>query len=156
SMFVVGRLMGRIDVRVILFIGFSMSAVALWQMTRFTLDMGYWPVVSSGLIQGFGIGLIFVPLSASAFATLNPVLRAEASAVYNLVRNLGSSVGISVMVAMQTYLVNVSHQDQAAHVSPDNQAFRAAIPNVFGPGGGAGALEGLNAEITRQATMVSY
>jgi DHA2 family multidrug resistance protein len=156
SMFVVGRLMGRIDVRVILFIGFSMSAVALWQMTRFTLDMGYWPVVSSGLIQGFGIGLIFVPLSASAFATLNPVLRAEASSVYNLVRNLGSSVGISVMVAMQTYLVNVSHQDQIEHVSPDNQVFRANIPSVFAPGGGGGTLEGLNAEITRQATMVSY
>jgi DHA2 family multidrug resistance protein len=152
SMFVVGRLMGRVDTRLILLTGFSLSALALWQMSNFSLDMGMTPVVVSGLIQGFGIGLIFVPLSALAFATLNPSLRAEASAVYNLVRNLGSSVGISAVIAMQTYLGNVSHADQAAHVDPTNPFLSQVLP----AGGGAAAIEGLNAEITRQAAMVSY
>ena len=152
SMFVVGRAMGRIDTRLILLTGFSLSAIALWQMSNFSLDMGMTPVVISGLIQGFGIGLIFVPLSALAFATLNPSLRAEASAVYNLVRNLGSSVGISAVIAMQTYLGDVSHADQAAHVDPTNPFLSQVLP----AGGGAAAIEGLNAEITRQAAMVSY
>jgi DHA2 family multidrug resistance protein len=152
SMFVVGRLMGRVDTRIILLVGFSLSAIALWQMTNFSLEMGPMPVVVSGVIQGFGIGLIFVPLSATAFATLNPSLRAEASSVYNLVRNLGSSVGISIMVAMQTYLADVSHADQAAHVDRTNPL----IPSILPPGGGPSSLEALNGEITRQATMVSY
>jgi len=160
SMFVVGRAMGRIDTRLILLTGFSLSAIALWQMSNFSLDMGMTPVVISGLIQGFGIGLIFVPLSALAFATLNPGLRAEASAVYNLVRNLGSSVGISAVIALQTYLLNVSHADQAAHVDPTNPYLYQILPPGGGGGGGGGggqaAIEGLNGEITRQASMVSY
>jgi DHA2 family multidrug resistance protein len=156
SMFVVGRLMGRVDTRLILLTGFSLSAVALWQMTQFSLDMGPAPIVISGLIQGFGIGLIFVPLSALAFATLNPALRAEASSVYNLVRNLGSSVGISVMIAVQTYLVEVSHQDQISHVDPTDPTIgTGGFARAFDLHSTAG-LSGLNGEITRQATMVSY
>jgi DHA2 family multidrug resistance protein len=152
SMFVVGRMMGRMDTRLILLIGFSLSAVALYQMSQFSLDMGETPIVISGIIQGFGIGLIFVPLSALAFATLNPALRAEGSAVYNLVRNLGSSAGISAVVAIQTYLSNVSHEDQVGNVDPTNPMIHQLLPN----GGGGGALEALNGEITRQAMMVSY
>ena len=158
SMFVVGRLMGRIDTRLILFVGFSMSAIALWQMSNFSLEMGYAPIVISGLIQGFGIGLIFVPLSALAFATLNPALRAEASSVYNLVRNLGSSVGISIMIALQTYLASVSHSDQISKLDPADPTTAQVLPPGGGGGSGgmAGVIEGLNGEITRQATMVSY
>ena len=152
SMFVVGRLMGRVDTRLILLTGFSLSAIALWQMSNFSLEMGMMPVVISGLIQGIGIGLIFVPLSALAFATLNPSLRAEASAVYNLVRNLGSSVGISAVIAIQTYLGAVSHADQAARVDPTSPFIHQILP----PGDGPSALEGLNGELTRQAAMVSY
>ncbi len=156
SMFVVGRLMGRVDTRLILLVGFSLSAIALWQMSNFSLEMGITPVVVSGLIQGFGIGLIFVPLSALAFATLNPNLRAEASSVYNLVRNLGSSVGISIMIALQTYLASVSHGDQTAQLDPTNPTTAQVLPPGGGSGGLSATIEGLNGEITRQATMVSY
>src|SRR5262249_55421039 len=68
AMFVVGRLIGKAPTRLILLAGLSLSCVALWQMTQFDLSMDATPFMISGIIQGFGIGLIFVPLSTLAFA----------------------------------------------------------------------------------------
>jgi DHA2 family multidrug resistance protein len=153
SMFIVGRLVGRVDTRLILFGGLALNAIALWQMSQFSLEMNSWPLVTSGIIQGFGIGLIFVPMSAIAFATIPVYLRAEASAVYNLVRNLGSSAGISAVVAIQVAQESVSHADQVAHVTATNPAVQAYLPSASTS---TTALSQLNAEITRQASMVSY
>src|SRR5579872_968514 len=97
AMFIVGRLVGRVDTRLILMVGLGLCSLALLQMSHFSLTMDAWPFVTSGIIQGLGIGLLFVPLSVTAFATLPPELRSEGTSVYTLVRNLGSSVGISLM-----------------------------------------------------------
>jgi MFS transporter, DHA2 family, multidrug resistance protein len=109
----VGRLVGRVDNRLILFVGLALSAVALWQMMHFDLSMGGRPVMLSGFVQGFGTGLMFVPLSVLAFATLAPRLRPEASAMYTLVRNLGSSVGIALMQALATSNAQTMHPCRA-------------------------------------------
>jgi DHA2 family multidrug resistance protein len=154
AMFVVGRLIGRVDTRAILLVGLGLNAISLYQMTHFSLEMDSWPIIISGIIQGFGIGLIFVPLSTLAFATLEPKFRAEGSAVYNLVRNLGSAAGISMLVAQQTKNVEVVHSTLASHVSADNPLV-AALPAAMNPSTLAGAVA-LNGEITRQATMVAY
>ncbi|MBA3812347.1 MAG: DHA2 family efflux MFS transporter permease subunit [Caulobacteraceae bacterium] len=155
AMFVVGRLIGRVDTRLILMVGLSLSTLALWQMTRFDLGMTSRPIVVSGVIQGLGIGLIFVPLSTLAFATLAPVHRPEATGVFTLVRSLGASVGISIMQALWTMNTQVVHASLAAHVVRSDPVVRAAMPprfDLFNPGG----LEALNGEVTRQAAMVAY
>ncbi len=155
AMFVVGRLIGRIDTRLLLFTGLALSTVALWQMTRFDLSMDATPIIVSGVLQGFGIGLIFVPLSTLAFATLAPRDRPDGTGVFTLMRSLGSSVGISVMQALWTSNTQVVHSSLAAHIDPSDPVTRAALPPGFNLSGGAG-LEALNGEITRQAAMVAY
>jgi DHA2 family multidrug resistance protein len=111
------------------------------------------PIVISGVIQGVGIGLIFVPLSTLAFTTLPAGLRSEATGVYTLVRNLGSSAGISIMQALWTTNASVSHASLAGHIAPGDTVVRATLgPNLAASGG----LEALNNEVTRQAAMVAY
>ncbi|HEY1447168.1 MAG TPA: DHA2 family efflux MFS transporter permease subunit [Caulobacteraceae bacterium] len=153
AMFVVGRLIGRVDTRLILLTGLSVSALSLWQMTHFDLAMTATPIIVSGIIQGVGIGLIFVPLSALAFTTLPARLRSEATGVYTLVRNLGSSAGISIMQALWTTNSSVAHSTLAAHVVPSDTVVSAALGPSLGMGEG---LEAINGEVTRQAAMVAY
>jgi MFS transporter, DHA2 family, multidrug resistance protein len=145
AMFVVGRLVGRVDTRLILMTGLGLCSLALLQMSHFSLTMDARPFVISGVIQGLGIGLLFVPLSVTAFATLSPAMRSEGTAVYTLVRNLGSSVGISMMQALDTTQTAVAHADMAGQLSPGNPA-QAGLATQ--------GLEALNAAITRQAAMV--
>jgi DHA2 family multidrug resistance protein len=123
-------------------------------MTHFDLSMGSMPFVTSGLVQGLGIGLIFVPLSVTAFGTLNPAFRAEGAAVYTLVRNLGSAVGISLMEAFDTRETAVAHADLAQNIQPGNAVVAAGLPPSMNPATTAG-LEALNSEITRQAAFVA-
>jgi DHA2 family multidrug resistance protein len=153
AMFIVGRLVGRVDTRLILLSGLSLSAFSLWQMTHFDLSMTSSPIVVSGIIQGVGIGLIFVPLSTLAFTTLAPHLRSEATGVYTLMRSLGSSVGISIMQALWTTNTSVAHSTLAAHVIPGDTVVRAELGAGLNAGGG---LEALNDQITSQAAMVAY
>jgi DHA2 family multidrug resistance protein len=155
AMFLVGQLIGRVDTRLILFTGLSLSCVALWQMMHFDLSMTEMPFITSGIVQGLGIGLLFVPLSTLAFATLPAHLRPEGSSVYTLIRNLGASVGISIMNALVVANTQTMHASLAAKVIPSDATVRAGLPAMFDPSTTAG-LMALNAEITRQATMVAY
>jgi DHA2 family multidrug resistance protein len=155
AMFFVGRLIGKVDTRLILFVGLTISCVALWQMMNFDLSMGVWPFITSGIIQGLGVGLLFVPLSTLAFATVPPHLRPEGSSVYTLVRNLGSSVGISLMQALATSNTQAMHASLSAEVVPSDAVVRATLPKMFDPATTAG-ITSLNGEVTRQASMVAY
>ncbi|HVN00066.1 MAG TPA: DHA2 family efflux MFS transporter permease subunit [Caulobacteraceae bacterium] len=155
AMFVVGRLVGRVDTRLILAGGLALCCVALWQMTHFDLSMDASPFATSGIIQGLGIGLLFVPLSVTAFATLPPSLRAEGTSVYTLVRNLGSSVGISLMQALDTHQTSVAHADLTGQLQPGNPVQSGLLPLTGGSPDGGAALALLNGEITRQAAMVA-
>jgi DHA2 family multidrug resistance protein len=153
AMFVVGRLVGKVDTRLILLVGLGLCSLSLWQMTHFDLAMSSTPFVTTGILQGLGIGLLFVPLSVTAFATLSPALRSEGTSVYTLVRNLGSSVGISVMEALDTQQTAVAHSDMAAHVQPGNPVFNAGMSASMSPSTSSG-LDALNGMITQQAAMV--
>ena len=117
SMMTVGRLVGKIDPRLLVAFGLSLTALSLYQMTYFSLDMDYWPLITSGVIQGFGLGFVFIPLTTVAFQTLDPRLRTEASSLFNLVRNLGSAIGISIMAALLTSNMQTNHADLAAQIS---------------------------------------
>jgi MFS transporter, DHA2 family, multidrug resistance protein len=155
AMFAVGRLIGRVDTRLIMFVGLSLSAFALFEMTRFDLSMTSEPIIISGIFQGLGIGLIFVPLSTLAYATLAAHHRPEATGVFTLMRSIGASVGISIMEALLTANASVVHSTLAANIQPGNPVVAAGLPQMFNPAA-AGGLEALNAEVTRQAAMVAY
>lgn len=155
AMFVVGQLIGRIDTRLILLTGLSLSGIALWQMAQFDLSMNATPFITSGIIQGFGIGLIFVPLSTLAFATVPPHLRAEGSSVYTLIRNLGAAVGISIMQALIVTNTQAMHGSLAADVIPSDPLVQSTLGNQFDLTSIIG-LASINGEITRQAAMVAY
>jgi MFS transporter, DHA2 family, multidrug resistance protein len=155
AMFFVGRLIGKVDTRLILFFGLCLNAFALWQMTHFDLSMSIRYVVISGLIQGFGIGFIFVPLSTLAFATIPPVLRPEGSSLYTLIRNMGSAVGISVMQAQVVSQSAQAHAALTGNLDPASAIDRAMLGPAMSPATTVGAMT-LNNEITRQGAMVAY
>jgi DHA2 family multidrug resistance protein len=152
--FAVGRLVGKVDSRLLVGAGLMFSALAAWQMSKFSLGMPSGPIMISAVIQGLGTGMIFVPLTSLAFATMNPVYRAEGSSLFTLIRNLGSSAGISIIEALQTNNVEVVHSGLVTHITPGGAA-TAMLPAALNPAVPAGAAA-LNAEITRQASMVAY
>jgi MFS transporter, DHA2 family, multidrug resistance protein len=154
AMIVVGRLVHRIDVRAIMAVGFTLTAVALWQMTHITLQMDSSLIVTSGFIQGLGIGFTFVPLSTAAFATLAPRLRNQGTPIFSLLRNIGGSVGISIVQALLTRGSAQAHAQLAATVAPGNPAL-ATLPPALSPDTMSG-LAVLNAEVSRQAALIAY
>src|SRR3954467_10535731 len=117
SMMLAGRLTGKVDARLLIFAGIGCLALSLYQMSGFTLVMGSRPIIVSDVIQGLGLGFIFVPLQALAFASLPPTYRTTGAALLNLCRNIGGSVGISVVPSLLARNVQVSHADLASHVT---------------------------------------
>ena len=151
AMIAVGRLVQRVDLRLIMAVGFTLTAFALWQMTHVTLQMGSSLIAWSGFIQGLGMGFTFVPLSAAAFATLAPNLRNEGTPIFSLLRNIGGSVGISIVQALLTHSSAQAHAQLAATVAPGSRGLQD-WPSLDS----AGALALLNAEVTRQAALIGY
>jgi DHA2 family multidrug resistance protein len=155
SMFIVGRLIGRVDTRLLVLTGLGLTATAIFRMTHVNLQMGSSLVVTAGLLQGFGVGLMMVPLSTTVFATLAPGLRTEAAGLYMLFRSIGSSIGISILEAYLTHNAQTTHANLIAHVRPDNPNFRLFAPQGWSLATQRG-MAFVDAEVTRQASMVSY
>lgn len=154
-MLLVGRLLGRFDIRLILLAGLLLNAASLAVMAGFSLDMASGPITVSGFVQGLGAGLVFVPLSATAFSTLNPALRSDGAAMYNVTRSLGQAVGISAIQALWTRNTSESHGDLTSMFDMANPIY-AEFRRFFLDPSQISSLFSLNAEITRQAAMVSY
>jgi len=153
AMFIVGRMMGKVDTRLIIGTGFALTAMSCWQMTGFDLQMDSSKVVWSGISQGLGTGFVYVPLAAATFATLSPALRNEGTAIFNLIRNLGSSIGISVVNTLLTRNTQIVHSTLGERVTRYSPLLHAPLP-----GGPASlrSLAGLNATVTEQAAMIAY
>ena len=125
-------------------------------MTAFTPDVSQWTLVRTGILQGMGLGFMFVPLSTITFATLTPEFRTQGTALYSLFRNIGSSIGISFVTFLLTRNTQVMHAALAEHVTPYNDALKQpAVAQIWNLGTAAGRMA-LNAEITRQATIIAY
>jgi DHA2 family multidrug resistance protein len=156
AMLVVGRLIGKIDLRLTLFVGFVITAVALWQMAHYSLVLSESDIVWPGVIQGIGMGLVFVPLSAATFATLSPAMRAQGTALYSLVRNIGSSIGISLVQTLLVRNTVIAHASLTERITYSNPAWHnPAVARAYDLGtlGGAALLD---SSVTQQATMMAY
>jgi MFS transporter, DHA2 family, multidrug resistance protein len=154
AMMVVGRITNKVDVRLIMAVGFGLTALALWQMTRMTLQMDSTLVVVSGFVQGLGVGFTFVPLSTVTFATLAPSLRNAGTPIYSLLRNIGSSVGISVVTMLLAEHAATAHVRIVEDMGVGS-ALLGSLPQALDPSG-LGTLAAVNAEVTRQATLIAY
>jgi DHA2 family multidrug resistance protein len=156
AMIIVGRLVTRFDPRGIIAVGMILTAYSLWQMTQYSLLMDTWPIISAGIVQGFGVGLVYVPLSTVAFSTLPASLRNEGTAFFNLLRNIGSSIGISVVMFLLTQNTQRLHASLSDHITPYNvHANPAMIGGHFDATTITGQLA-LNAFITDQSIMIAY
>ena len=115
------------------------------------------PVVMSGVVQGLGLGLIFVPLQSLAFETLPARARTTAAALLNLARNVGGSVGISVVSTQLVRMTQTSHADLAHNIT--EQTIPTLDPTMLQtifPVAGPAALAYINMEINRQALFIAY
>ena len=122
--------------------------------THFGVELAPFDVVWIGAMQGLGIGLVFVPIASVAYATLPPAQRTEAASLFSLVRNLGSSIGISVLMSLLARGTQVSHAEIGARI-PAYGAEQALLPAAWDPSTLAGAAA-LNAEVSRQAAVIAY
>jgi DHA2 family multidrug resistance protein len=119
AMMIVGRLVGQVDTRLLLGVGLTLTAWSLYDMTGWTPDVSQMTIMSNGLVQGAGLGFLFVPLSAVTLGTLPPQQRTDGAGLYNLSRNIGSSVGISVVSSLLTQNTQANHAEIVQHVTPD-------------------------------------
>jgi DHA2 family multidrug resistance protein len=156
AMLLVARLVNRVDNRLIILVGFLLTAVSMWQMSQFSLHMGMAPVIISGLLQGFGLGCTFVPLNIIALSSLPRHIMTQGTAIRSLMRNLGGSIGISILVATLAENTQIVHSRLVESLRPDNPMAQApflqAPFSLTTPSG----MAALNAEVTRQAAMVAY
>jgi DHA2 family multidrug resistance protein len=156
ALLVVGKLVGRVDTRALLGIGLGLTAWSFYAMTGWTPDVSQFTIISVGVIQGIGLGFIFVPLSVVTLSTLSPERRAEGAGLYSLFRNIGSSIGISVVNSLLTRNTQINHSEIAGHVTPVNRMFEVpAIAQFWNPVSAAGRAA-LDAVVTRQAQIIAY
>jgi DHA2 family multidrug resistance protein len=154
AMIFVGRTINKIDGRLFIFVGFVLTAASLWTMTGYSLDMGSWPIISASFVQGFTLGLTFVPLNILALSDLPRHLLTQGTALRSLMRMLGGSIGISILEATLTQNTQIVHSRLVEGLRPDNPLIQGLNPHfsLTAPSG----VAALNAEITRQAAMVGY
>ncbi|MCX2801093.1 DHA2 family efflux MFS transporter permease subunit [Microbulbifer thermotolerans] len=152
AMILVGRLLKFVDGRALIVAGMFLVSFSLHLMAGFNLQVSRSALVWTGVLQGFGLGLVFVPISTLAYATLPAQLRGEATALFSLSRNLGSSVGVSIVMAVLTRNLWINEQQLGEHLQvPRNLA--GTLPNT-------GELQTLPLnimqELSRQSAEIAY
>jgi len=155
SMMVVGRLLQFTDARLLIATGLGLSALSLWVMTGITPEISQFTIIWTSVVQGVGLGLIFVPLNTVAFATLPAMLRTEGAAMWTLIRNLGSSIGVSIVIAELTGTTSAIHARLAELVTPFNAGFQLSPNGLLDPATPEG-LAMIDRLVTGQATIISY
>jgi DHA2 family multidrug resistance protein len=153
AMLVVGRLVARIDARLLMCGGMALIAATLGQTSTFNLDVPVATVAWNGFFQGVGLGLVFVPLNTLAYATLPAQERTDATALFSLVRNLGSSVGIALTFALLEHGTQSAHAALVQDVTPFNPAVSTYVAN--GAPYSTESLALIESEVTRQASLIA-
>ncbi len=154
AMFILPTLSKYFDPRLIIAAGFALAAQSLWSMSHFSLDMSMSPLITTSITQGLGTAITYVPVAAMAFATLPVAWRNEGTAMFNLMRNVGSSVGISLVQVLLVRNIQIQHAVLASHLTPFRVAQSQA--SLGHPSHAPLSLPALDGMITAQATMVAY
>jgi MFS transporter, DHA2 family, multidrug resistance protein len=157
AMMISGRLSNRVDARLVMAFGVALLTFSLWRLSEWTPAVNEWTLIFDTMIQGAGIGFIFVPLNVVAFATLAPRLRYEGTSFLTLVRSIGMSLGISIFEALVTRSTQVEHSVLAPFASPLNRALQVSpqVAQALSPLSPHGAAL-LNQMITYQSQVIAY
>ena len=156
AMLIAGRLSSRMDPRLLMLGGIVMMTIAVWFMTGWTPDVSSSSIVWTTMLQGFGMGFVFIPLQVVAFATLDPKFRTDGAALFSLMRNIGSAIGVSLAVVLLTQSSAIMHAQFAEQITPFNRALETGAAGLFlNPHMSAG-LTALDAQISRQASIIAY
>ena len=157
SMTVAGRLIARgFDPRLLVGAGLCVAALSLYDMTQWTIVMSARDFVVTGLIQGAGLGLLFIPLNLMAFATLSSEHRTEGASLLNLARNIGGSVGISIVTTLLARGIQMNHETLGARL-PD-LGLTSTDPIVAAVTGATTdqVLSIADGMVNQQAAMIAY
>ena len=156
AMMLVGRMLKSIDARPLVGLGLLMSLWSIWEMMFYAPETSASWIVITSIVQGFGLGFIFVPLNSAAFATLPASLRTDGVALWTLIRNLGSSIGVSIVISQLTSGITLYRTRIVETLLPTSMGLS------FGEGmafldptiaTGQAYLEGI---VTREAAILSY
>jgi DHA2 family multidrug resistance protein len=156
TMMVAPRLMKLLETRYLILLGLLLTGGTLYYMTGFSLDVTQRMIVVTSIIQGVGLGLLFVPITTAAFLTLPGHLRNGGTSILTLVRNIGSSIGISMVIANLTDKTIEMHARIVEGVTPFNNALQ--MPDVamhlnVNTDLGRAMLDEI---VTQQAAMIAY
>jgi DHA2 family multidrug resistance protein len=153
---VAGRLSNSLDPRWLMLAGALLISATLWEMMGWTPDIDAWSFSRNSAIQGFGLGIVFTPLQVVAFATLPAELRTDGTALFSLLRNLGLAIGVSITSAVLTQTTQIVHSQIAANLTPFNHNLQSGGSYLFWSTYNLQGLAALNAEVTRQASIIGY
>jgi DHA2 family multidrug resistance protein len=156
AMMLVGRVMKYIEARTLIMAGMALISFGLFYTSRWTDQTGVTEIVIISIAQGFGLGLVFVPLSTVAFLTLPNHLRTDGTSMLTLMRNVASSIGISIVIAQLTSGTRMAHAVLVEHITPFNNAMQmpnvTSVINMATDSGRAMA----DAIVTLQATIIAF
>ena len=150
------QIIDRIDPRIMAVSGLLVVALAFYWIQGFTMDIGPWAVASVIIFQGLGVSVVHVSLNVMAFATLAPDLRPDGAALINLLRNIGGSIGVAMLITLLTRNTRENRATLLEQITPYNELFRwQSMPEQWNPDQ-IGSLALLEAEVTRQASLIAY
>ena len=156
AMLISGRVVHRVSPRILMALGLLGLAISSAEMSTWNINVGEWPIIWTGFLQGLGAGIILVPTQVLAFSTLPVHQRTEATGVFNLVRSVGASVGISIAFAYFVHTSAVHHSQMVEQVTPFRDAMQTQAVarhwDISTPEGHAK----IEKEINRQAAMFGY
>jgi MFS transporter, DHA2 family, multidrug resistance protein len=152
-----GRLSSKLDPRKLMAGGILMLTWSMWEMTAWTPDVSQWTIVVTIVVQGAGLGFVFLPLQVLAFATLPPQYRTDGASLFSLFRNIGAAVGVSVTSAMLAHNTQVLHESIGASVTPFNRALQGGgiVSQMWNPLHAHGAAM-MDQIVNQQAQITAY
>jgi DHA2 family multidrug resistance protein len=148
-----GRLTARIDPRYLAATGLILLCTSFYVMTGWTPDVSQRSIILTIVLQGFGLGLVFMPVQILAFATLAPALRTEGASLFALLRNIGAAIGVSVTSTVLARNTQALHEVIGASLTPFNRALAAVGP--FNPATHHGVAL-LDRVVNEQASIIAY
>jgi DHA2 family multidrug resistance protein len=157
AMLVAGRLTNRVDPRLLMLFGYFMLMYSMYLLEGWTPDESVGSMAVAIIIQGAGLGFVFIPLQVVAFYTLSPALRTQGTALLSLVRNVGSAIGVSVTSALLDHEAQYEHANLAGYITPFDRNLQAggAVTKMLNPTNAAGASV-LNTLVNTQAQIIGY
>jgi len=164
-MFVAGRLIGKMDPRVLVCIGYTATALGLYNLTRLSLDTSFTTVMDWRMLQVIGLPLVFIPISTLNYVGVPTTKMNQISSLSNFARNLGGSAGTALLTTFLARTAQTHQQQLAAHTGPGSIGYQRYIAAVSSAAraGGMNALQAHQTavayayqQMVRQASMLSY